>query len=266
MSLIDGALRVAIGVGGIYLLICALLWTLQEKLIFHPQRLAAAPTNPNAAAIEIESAEAMLRGWVVNADHAGPLIVYFGGNAEEVSAHIDEFARRQATTVLVNYRGYGQSEGKPSEQALVGDAATVVDWAKQRFPNRPLVLFGLSLGTGVAALATPAAKPDALILVSPYRSIEHIARATYPFVPIRWLLRHPFRAESAVDAMPRTLVFAAPKDRVIRFAETQAMVQLIGDKSTLLTFDVAHGEFLFHAPVWQSVDEFLSAVSVTAEA
>ena len=264
--MIDVALRIAIGVGGIYLLICALLWTLQEKLIFHPQRPLGAPANPHAAAIEIKSAEATLRGWTVNAKRGGPLIVYFGGNAEEVSAHIDEFAKREATTVLVNYRGYGQSEGRPSEQALVGDAATVIDWARQRFPDRPLVLFGLSLGSGVAALATPAAKPDALILVSPYRSIEHIARATYPFVPVRWLLRHPFRAESAIDAMPRALVFAAPHDRVIRFAESQAMVELMGARATLLTFDVAHGEFLYHPPVWQAVDEFLKTVSAKADA
>ena len=264
MSLVDLAVRIAIGVGGVYLLLCAVLWTLQEKLIFHPQRLAKAPTHPSAAPIEIESAGAVLRGWAVNADRSGPLIVYFGGNAEEVSVHIDEFARRGATTVLVNYRGYGQSDGKPSEQALVADAQTVIEWAKQRFPNRPLVLFGLSLGSGIAALATPATEPDAAILVSPYRSVEAIARATYPIVPIRWLLRHPFRAETAVHAMPRTLVFAAPNDRVIRFAESRAMVQLLGEKATLRTFDVAHGEFLFHAPVWQAVDEFLETIALPA--
>ena len=263
MSLVDIAARIAIGIGGIYLLICTLLWVFQEKLIFHPQPLAKTPDQASAAALEIQGDEAVLRGWTVNADHEGPLIVYFGGNAEEVSIHIDEFAQRQATTVLVNYRGFGLSEGKPSEQALVADAQTVIEWAKQRFPSRPLVLFGLSLGSGVAALASPAAKPDALILVSPYRSVEHIARSTYPFVPIRWLLRHPFRAASAVDAMPRSLVFAAPNDRVIRFAESQAMVELLGDKATLRTFDVAHGDFLFHAPVWEAIDEFLKTIPVS---
>ena len=100
--------------------------------------------------------------------------------------------------------------------------------------------------------------------MSPYRSIEHIARATYPFVPVRWLLRHPFRAESAIDAMPRALVFAAPHDRVIRFAESQAMVELMGARATLLTFDVAHGEFLSHQPAWEAVDEFLAALFSTA--
>lgn len=263
MSVLEAAplaLRALLAVGGIYLALCAALWALQDKLIFHPQRLGPPPTNPAAEAVSLVRGEVALHGWTVNAAATGPVVVYFGGNAEEVSAHIDAFAARSATTVLFNYRGYGASGGKPGEAALVADAAAIAAWTRERFPDRPLVLFGLSLGSGVAALATPVAKPDALVLVSAYRSVEHIARATYPMFPVRWLLRHPFRAESAVAAMPRALVLAAPKDRVIRFAETEAMVRLLGDKATLRTFDVAHGEFLFHGEAWAAVDEFLATV------
>lgn len=264
MSLVEAAplaLRAVLAAGGIYLALCAALWALQDKLIFHPQPLGAPPVNPAAKAVSLTQGEVTLRGWTVNGDAAGPVVVYFGGNAEEVSAHIDAFAVRRATTVLFNYRGYGASDGKPGEEALVADAVAVAAWAREQFPDRPLVLFGLSLGSGVAALATPVAKPDALVLVSAYRSVERIARATYPMFPIRWLLRHPFRAEGAVAAMPRALVLAAPEDRVIRFRETKAMVRLLGEKAQLRTFDVAHGEFLFHAPVWAAVDEFLATVA-----
>ena len=263
MTLADIAnvgVRLGIGLAGIYLLLCVLLWTLQEKLIFHPQPLLAEPAHPAAAAVELARADAVLRGWTVNADSTGPVIVYFGGNAEEVSNHIPGFAERDATTVLFNYRGFGTSDGKPSEAALVPDAVAIIEWAKARFPNRPLVLFGLSLGSGIATLAAPEVQPSAAILVSPYRSVEHIALATYPVFPIRWMLKHPFRAFTAVDHMPRTLVFAAPDDRVIPFAETQAQVRNLGDKAELRTFDVAHGGFLSHQPVWEAVDEFLAAV------
>ena len=262
-EVIPFALRLGLGLCGLYLLLCALLWALQEKLIFHPQKLAAEPRNPAAEAIAIERGDAVLRGWIVNADAPPetPLVVYSGGNAEEVSMHVDEFARRAATTLLVNYRGYGESDGKPSEEALVQDAVAIVEWGRQRFPNRPLVLFGLSLGSGVAALSAPHVQPDGAILVSPYRSIEQIARSTYPIFPIRLLLRHPFRALDAVPAMPRTLVFASPSDRVIRFAESQAMVDLLGDKAELLTLEVAHGDFLLQPFVWQAVDRFLETVA-----
>lgn len=264
MDAVTLTLRVLLALGGIYLALCAALWALQEKLIFHPQPPGPPLANPAAKAVSLARGEVTLRGWMVNEAAAGPLIVYFGGNAEEVSTHVDGFADRAATTVLFNYRGYGDSGGKPSQTALVADAVAIVGWAREQFPDRPLVLFGLSLGSGVAALATPQVGPDALVLVSPYRSVEHIARATYPMFPVRFLLRHPFRADSAVDAMPRSLVLAAPEDRVIRFEESTAMVRLLGEKAQLHTFDVAHGEFLFHAPAWEAIDEFLGGVGPAA--
>ena len=256
------ALRVVLILGGVYLLLCALLWALQDKLIFHPQKLAATPNHPAAEPIAIARGDAVLRGWAVNADAAPgtPLVLYSGGNAEEVSAHIDAFAHLAATTLLVNYRGYGESDGAPSEKALVEDAVAIVEWGRERFPDRPLVLFGLSLGSGVVTLAAPSVKPDAAILVSPYRSVEQIARSTYPIFPIRLLLRHPFRAESAVDAIPRALVFASPADRVIRFAESEAMVRLFGDRAELQTLNVAHADFLHQRSVWQAVARFLATV------
>ena len=266
MTLLEAAgvaARLALGLGTVYLLLCGFLWVVQEKLIFHPQGVALPPTHPAATAIAIDRDDAVLRGWLVNEDSAGPVLVYFGGNAEEVSAHVEAFARRNATTVLVNYRGYGDSDGAPSEQALVADAVALAAWAKARWPKRPLVLFGLSLGTGVVSLAAARAQADALILVSPYRGVEHIARATFPFslFPVRWLLRHPLRAETAAADLPPALVFASPSDRVIPFAESQAMVRLLGERAELHTFDLAHNAFLAHPPLWEKVDAFLAALS-----
>ena len=171
-----------------------------------------------------------MRGWIVNEHSRGPLVVYFGGNAEEVSGNIPRWAGFPATVVLVNYRGFGQSTGAPSERGLVADAKAIIRWAQERCPDRPLVLFGMSLGSGVAALAAADTSPDALIIISPYRSVEHIARSRFPIFPIRWLLRHPFDAESVAASMPRTLAFASPTDLVIPFAESAAMVETLGER------------------------------------
>ena len=189
-----------------YVAACGLLWATQESLLFFPRALAHPPTHPAAESVEIERPDALLRGWVVNAGQAGPVIVYFGGNAEEVSVNIGDFAELRATTVLINYRGYGESTGKPSEQHLVGDAVAVSEWARERFSGRPLVLFGSSLGTGIAVLAAAQVGPDAAVLLSPYRSIARVAQKHFRVFPVRWMIRHPFRAESVVGAMPPTLV------------------------------------------------------------
>ena len=254
------ALRAAAGLGSIYLILCVFLWAIQDKLIFHPQPLLTLPNHPQAVPVAIDRGEVVLRGWVVNEAAPGAVVVYFGGNAEEVSVQVNAFAERAATTVLVNYRGYGESEGRPSEQALVEDAVAIAAWARRRFADRPLVLFGSSLGTGVAALAAPKVRPDAVILSSPYRSVENIARATFPIFPVRWMLRHPFRAETAAPHLPRTLVFASPTDRVIPFVESEAMAGLLGERGQLHVFDLPHNAFLAHPSIWQVVDDFLAWV------
>lgn len=250
---------------GAYLGVCALLWGFQDRLIFYPRSVSHTPPNPPAAPVEISRPDAVLRGWVVNAASNGPLIVYFGGNAEEVSRNTRNWARRVATTVLVNYRGYGDSTGKPGEAALRGDAVAISEWARARFPDRPLVLFGQSLGSGIAVLASPTVQPDALILISPYRSLEHIARRLLPVVPVRPLLRHRFDAETAVADLPRTLVLASPRDEVIGFNENEAMVEAINAVATqpveLRTFGLRHTRFFNHPPVWDAVDEFLADVA-----
>lgn len=260
-------MQILLTVVGAYLGICGLLWAFQERLIFHPRAVAVTPWNPPAEPIEIDRGDAVLRGWMVNAESTGPLIVYFGGNAEEVSGNVKIWAERKATTVLVNYRSYGDSTGSPSERALRGDAIAISEWARARFPDKPLVLIGLSLGSGIAALTAQHVEPDALVLISPYRSVEHIARRSLPFVPVGLLLRHRFSAESAAADLPRTLVIASPRDGIIPLAENMAMVGAINaaarHRVEVRTFEVSHFGFLHDPGVWHAVDEFLADVSTS---
>lgn len=246
-----------------YLASCVLLWSTQENLIFYPRSLVFQPTHPAAVPIEIDRADAVLRGWVVNEGQDGPVIIYFGGNAEEVSVNIEYFSYRRATTVLLNYRGYGESTGKPAERHLVEDAVAVSEWTQARYPGRPLVLFGSSLGTGVAALAAVRVRPDAAILVSPYRSIARIAQKYFRIFPVRWLLRHPFRAEAVAAGMPPTLVIASRVDGVIPYEESEAMVRAMraaehGAPVEFRTVDVRHGAFPGEPEFWQAVDDYLA--------
>lgn len=257
-------MQIVLTVVGAYVGVCALLWAFQEKLIFYPRSVNHSPPNPPAEPVEIDRGDAMLRGWVVNAESSGPLIVYFGGNAEEVSRNVHNWAARRATTVLMNYRGYGDSTGKPGENAMRSDAIAISEWARRRFPDRPLVLFGQSLGSGIAVLTSPTVKPHALILISPYRSLENVVRRTVPLVPVRTLLRHRFDAETATAHLPRTLVLASERDEIIGFKENQAMVASINASAKLPVelrrFRVGHNRFFNHSSVWQAVDEFLGTV------
>ena len=128
------------------------------------------------------------------------------------------------------------------------------------------MLFGSSLGTGVAALAAAQVKPDAAILVSPYRSIAPIAQKYFRVFPVRWLLRHPFRAEAVVAEKPPTLVVASSVDGVIPYEESQAMVRAMraaenGSPIDFRTIDVLHGGFPGEPDFWQAVDDYLARLS-----
>ncbi|MCZ6886938.1 MAG: alpha/beta hydrolase [Gammaproteobacteria bacterium] len=213
----------------VYVAVCALIFLAQDKLLFFPRSQTYQIDSPDAEPIEIAAAGVTLRGWIVNPLSQGPLVIYFGGNAEELSPLVRTFVPLDATTVLINYRGFGLSEGSPSQDALVGDARIIVQTMTQRFgKQRSLYLFGRSLGAGVAALAAATGSPDGLILLSPYRSVTHLARQRFPWAPVAWMLRHPFDVESVVGTLPeRILVIYATDDRVIPASESRALLALL---------------------------------------
>src|SRR5262249_50028501 len=125
-----------------------------------------------------------------------PLVVYFGGNAEEATVYAGEAAQTygQRAALFVNYRGYGASAGRPGEAALVSDGAEVYDWALQRndVDTARIALHGRSLGTGVAVQVAAARPARCVILTSPFSSTVDVAKEFYPWLPVGLLLRHRF--------------------------------------------------------------------------
>jgi len=149
-----------------------LMYLAQDSLIFHPQRLdesrrAALAQTPAVESLFIHGADGTrLHAWHVKGN---PLVIYFGGNAEEVSWMLDEAPRRAPGVgwLLVDYRGYGSSDGSPSEKALVSDALQWYD----HFQAGTTYVFGRSLGSGVAVQLAAERPVAGLILVAPFDSL-----------------------------------------------------------------------------------------------
>lgn len=193
------------------------IFLLQEKLIFHPR---PGPHGvPGADSMFIQAADGTrLHAWHVKAAPDAPLVLYFGGNAEEVSWMVGEVAQRapRVSWLLVDYRGYGSSAGAPSEKALVADALLWHAEIRKTVPASRLFLFGRSLGSGVAVQLAAARPVDGVILVAPYDSMLAIGRHHYPFLPVSWLLKHRFDslAHAASVAAP-LLCLVAQRDEVV---------------------------------------------------
>ena len=204
----------------VYLLIAAFLYFYQRKLIYFP-----VSTDPDFSADEVvfDNDGTRLHGWVLNPGRTKALI-YFGGNSELITHRADYFKRVFAdySVYLVNYRGYGNSEGTPSESALFADALAIHDRIRDQYAT--VSAYGRSLGSGVAVYLAASRRLHRLILLTPYDSVAAVAQKTYPLFPVRYLIKDRFDSASrAADIDIPVLIASAENDREIKLQHTLAL-------------------------------------------
>ena len=248
---------------------CALVWLAQDGLIFFPQPVVSTAHLPaDAKPLEIVATDgARLRGWIRAASTTpAPAVVYFGGNAEEVSGTLaDPRWPRDWTVVAINYRGYGTSEGKPGETALVADALAIYDAiaARPDVDARRIVAFGRSIGTGVAVKLAAARPVAGVILASPYDSLVALGRTHYPWLPVSILLRHRF--DSAADArrvQAPLLAIVAENDSIIPVERSRALYDAwAGPKAWVVVPGTDHNALSIPDVFWKNVGAFLATQS-----
>ncbi len=243
-------------------------WLAQDKLLFFPQPVGStAPRQANAAPLEITVGDRIrLRGWIMRGTaRPAPTVLYFGGNAEEVSWTLSD-ARwpREWTIVGLNYRGYGASEGKPGEAALKADALAIYEAVSRRDDVDPgrIVVFGRSLGTAVAVhLAAERPQIAAAVLVSPYDSMVAIGKLHYPWLPVNLLLRHRFVAmDDAVRSHMPLLVIVGDHDAIIPPQRSRALYEAwSGAKQWLAVTGAGHNDLGNDEEFWSAIGSFLAA-------
>ena len=192
----------------------------QTNLVFYPQPLEQKYSDTFAnQQIEFNFDEFQLHGWLQESDSIAPFIFYYGGNAEEVSNKLHYFNKLGVTNyLLVNYRGYGLSEGNPNENFIKADALRQFDEITERLKIKPerIVLFGTSLGTGVAAYIASQRSVAKVVLNTPYDSVVNVGQRHYPFIPVKLLSHQRFESiKLAPQINVPMLCLIAEKDRVI---------------------------------------------------
>jgi pimeloyl-ACP methyl ester carboxylesterase len=209
----------------VYLALAASVYVRQRQLIYFPVPEADVE---DLEALWLDRDEVRLKMWRVNPGHERAL-VYFGGNAEDVSYAAAPFAAAfpDYTIYLLNYRGYGGSSGSPTEQGFLADGLAAFDHAAEA--HLGVAVIGRSIGSAVA-VHTAAYRPVLrLALVTPFDSIEAIARRHYPLLPVSWLLKDKYRAIDAAPAVEApTLVVIAGRDRVVPRSHSERLVEALG--------------------------------------
>jgi uncharacterized protein len=239
-----------------------LMYLAQNSLIFYPQPLA----EPQRAALSrragVESVfmnandGTRLHAWHVKGER---LIIYFGGNAEEVSWMLDAAARRTPGTgwLLVDYRGYGASGGSPSEKALIADALRWYDLMSSQY--KQIYTFGRSLGSGVAVQLAAQRPIAGVILVAPFDSLVEVGKHYYPFLPVNWMLRHRFDSVHIAPQIKAPLLcIVATADEIIPAARSKSLYDAWGGEKRWVGLEGAgHNSTDNAANYWTSIAAFL---------
>jgi len=215
----------ALGYGGLL----ALMYIFQRSLMYFPDRARTPPAVAGLAQAEevtLTSADGeKLIVWHVAPRVTKPIVIYFQGNAGGLDLRVNRFKWLVADgtgLVALSYRGYGGSTGEPSEAGLIDDAAAAYDFAIAHYSARRVVVWGESLGTGVAVALAAEREVGGIILDAPYTSIADVGAAAYPFVPVRWFIKDPFRSDERIaNVNAPLLVLHGERDRIvpIRFGE-----------------------------------------------
>ncbi len=206
----------------LYAGICLALWAFQRSLIYFPQPLSPGSTPP-ALRLAVAGGDVLVSTRPLAGAQA---VLYFGGNAEDVSVSLPDLAQAfpAHALYLMHYRGYGGSFGTPSEAALFADALALFD--RLQAQHGQITVVGRSLGSGVAVHLASLRPVARLVLVTPYDSIEGIAAQQFPWAPVRWLLQDKFDSGTyAAQVKAPTLLVAAEHDEVIPRASTEQLLK-----------------------------------------
>jgi fermentation-respiration switch protein FrsA (DUF1100 family) len=231
-----------------YVMIASSLYFFQEKLIFFPTPLAQDYTFEFAYPFEelfLESDD----GAIINAVHfknqnPNGVIIYFHGNAGDLSrwGKVTEFfVEKNYDVFVMDYRTYGKSTGKISEQALYSDAQMCYDFLLKQYEASEIIIYGRSLGTGIATHLASKNNAKQLILETPFYSLADVAKHRFPLFPVKKLLKYDFLSYKYIQGVncPVT-IFHGTDDNVIPYNSGEKLFNSITQKEKVF-FTIENG-------------------------
>lgn len=236
-------------IAGVYLVVCAAAFLMQRQLIYFPTRHIV--TTPAKAGLQYE--ELVMTSpdgvkfivWHMPADSARIIVIYFHGNAENISNPIDTYLQLHelgASIFAFEYRGYANCTGSPSEEGIAIDLQTFADYLKRSLPDdAKVVVLGRSLGGAVAAKFSAIADVDGAIYESTFNKMIDVAKSAFPYLPISLLLRERYDSEEAISVFTKpVLVIHSPEDEVIPFESGRRLYDVIKSEKTFVEIKGSH--------------------------
>ncbi len=249
-----------------YAAIVIALFMFQSRLVYFPNIGRELTVTPQAYGLDFESVNIptedgeTLHAWWVPAKDARGTILFFHGNAGNISHRIDYlrmFRKLGYATLIFDYRGYGNSTGSPSEAGTDRDAAAAWRWLTQTRGLRPedIVFAGESLGGAVASGLAVRHPPRALVLLSTFTSVPDLGAKIYPFIPVRLISRYSYDNRAHVRQIKVPLLVAHSRDDdIVPFAHGRRIFEAASEPKQFLEMRGGHNDgFIFMREEWVGV-------------
>lgn len=234
------------------------LFLLQDRLVYYPnlpgREYEATPAQAGLPyeTVTLTASDGIgLAAWFVPAENSRGVLLYAHGNAGNISHRLDAIRlfRDMGLSVLIfDYRGYGQSKGKPSEEGTYRDAEAAWQYLVQQrgIPPARIVVFGESLGAAVAAQLAARHRPGALILASAFTSVPGLAADLYPWLPARWLARFSYDTRRYLqDVHAPVLVMHSRGDEIIPYRHGRALYEAAHEPRRFAELRGGHNDLFF---------------------
>ena len=273
-------MQTALGIALTYGALVGLAFAFQDQLLFQPSsRILATPDAAGmvyeTVRLDTEDGETLHGWWIPAADvsretspgsTAKQTLLFFHGNAGNISGRLEsvqQFHQLGLNVLIVDYRGYGQSTGTPSEQGIYNDAAACWQHLTETRGIAPedIVIFGRSMGGGPATWLATQHRPGAVILESVFTNVPDVGAHHYSFLPVRALATNQFDNESRVPEIEApTLHIHSREDRIVPIKLGRRVFEAAAEPKQFLEIQGGHNDgFLVSADAYlETIDAFLA--------
>jgi fermentation-respiration switch protein FrsA (DUF1100 family) len=256
-----------------YVVFAVGIFFVQPRLVYYPEYKRDITGTPDDLGIAYETVELAtddgetLHSWFVPAPDATATVLFFHGNAGNIShrmGYLSMFYRLGYNTFIIDYRGYGQSSGVPSESGTYRDAQAAWQYVtvKKGIAPSGIVLFGESLGGAVAAWLATRKEPGLLVLASAFTSVADMGAKLYPFLPVRLLSRFDYDTLRYLQSVTCPVFVAhSPQDEIVPFTQGQALYEAAPGPKQFLELQGGHNNgFIYMQEDWvKALGDFIDA-------
>ena len=250
-----------------YIVVIIFVYFYQRNLLYHPSennyQNDTIQFNYEEIFIKVND-EIKLKSWIINKDLKNfKTLVFFHGNAGDLSNRIyklNELDKLDINILLISWRGFSGNEGYPTEKNLYEDAEAAIKWLnKKKVSNSQIILYGESLGTGVAVEIASKNNFNSIILESPFTSIENSAKIYYPYLPVSFLLKDRYDSISKIKKINSPiLIMHGRKDDIVPFFMGKKLFEKANSPKDSYFTDIDDHMMEFNSQLLNKIKDFIT--------